>query len=122
MFALGCIQAQACHTGHCPTGVTAQDPWRERALVVPNKAERVANFHKNTLQALAELVAAAGLSHPSELQPQHFLRRASSDRVISFAEQYAMLAPRQLLDDPASAPSFAVHWAQASADHFGKNS
>ena len=26
MFALGCVQAQACHTGHCPTGVTTQDP------------------------------------------------------------------------------------------------
>ncbi|MEY4781114.1 MAG: hypothetical protein RLZZ607_2427 [Pseudomonadota bacterium] len=121
MFALGCIQAQACHTGQCPTGVTAQDPMRERALVVPDKADRVANFHKNTLHALAELVAAAGLSHPAELQPQHFLRRASSDRVVSFAEQYAMLAPRQLLDDPASASGFGEHWAQASADHFGRS-
>jgi hypothetical protein len=104
-----------------PTGVTAQDPMRERALVVPDKADRVANFHKNTLHALAELVAAAGLSHPAELQPQHFLRRASSDRVVSFAEQYAMLAPRQLLDDPASASGFGEHWAQASADHFGRS-
>jgi glutamate synthase domain-containing protein 2 len=120
MFALGCIQAQTCHTGQCPTGVTAQDPLRERALVVPDKAERVANFHKNTLHALGELVAAAGLSHPRDLQPQHFLRRASSDRVISFAEQYAMLSPRQLIDDPGSAPAFAAHWAMASADHFAR--
>jgi glutamate synthase domain-containing protein 2 len=120
MFALGCIQAQTCHTGQCPTGVTAQDPLRERALVVPDKADRVANFHKNTLHALGELVAAAGLSHPRDLQPQHFLRRASSDRVISFAEQYAMLSPRQLIDDPGSAPAFAAHWAMASADHFAR--
>lgn len=120
MFALGCIQAQTCHTGQCPTGVTAQDPLRERALVVPDKAERVANFHKNTLHALGELVAAAGLSHPRDLQPQHFLRRASSDRVISFAEQYAMLSPKQLIDDPGSAPAFAAHWAMASADHFAR--
>ncbi|MFX8090373.1 glutamate synthase-related protein, partial [Acinetobacter baumannii] len=61
MFALGCIQAQACHTGHCPTGVTTQDPQRQRALVVPDKAQRVANFHQNTLKALKELVEAAGL-------------------------------------------------------------
>ena len=61
MFAVGCIQAQSCHTGQCPTGVTTQDPLRQRAIVVPDKAERVASFHRNTLHALAELVAAAGL-------------------------------------------------------------
>jgi glutamate synthase domain-containing protein 2 len=31
MFALGCIQAQACHTDHCPTGVATQDPAPARA-------------------------------------------------------------------------------------------
>jgi len=118
MFALGCIQAQACHTGQCPTGVTAQDPMRQRALVVPDKADRVRNFHKNTLQALAELVAAAGLSHPSDLRPEHFFKRAASDRVISLDGQYPLLKPRQLLDDPSSAPRFEKDWALASADHF----
>ena len=68
MFAIGCIQAQACHTGKCPTGVTTQDPLRQRALVVPDKAQRVANFHRNTLHALAELLAAAGLTHPGQLR------------------------------------------------------
>jgi glutamate synthase domain-containing protein 2 len=118
MFAVGCIQAQSCHTGMCPTGVTSQDPSRQRAIDVPDKAERVANFQANTLLALGELVAAAGLSHPSELKPHHFLRRASSDKVISFAQQYEMLAPGQLLADPASSPGFALAWAQASADSF----
>jgi glutamate synthase domain-containing protein 2 len=63
MFALGCIQSQTCHTGKCPTGVTTQDPGRMRALVVPDKAERVFQFHQNTLKALKELLAAAGLNH-----------------------------------------------------------
>jgi glutamate synthase domain-containing protein 2 len=120
MFAVGCIQAQSCHTGMCPTGVTSQDPLRQRALVVPDKAERVANFHRNTLQALSELVAAAGLSHPSELRPHHFLRRASSDRVISFAEQYEMLGVGQLLADPDSSPKFREAWAMSSADSFAR--
>ena len=61
MFALGCVQSQSCHTDHCPTGVATQDPLRQRALVVPDKAERVRRFHDNTLVALAELVGAAGL-------------------------------------------------------------
>lgn len=64
MFALGCIQAQSCHTGTCPTGVTTQDPWRQRALVVPDKAERVYRYHRHTLHALQELTQAAGLDHP----------------------------------------------------------
>ena len=118
MFAVGCIQAQSCHTGECPTGVATQDPLRQRAIVVPDKAERVASFHRNTLHALAELVAAAGLSHPGELKPHHFLRRASSDKVISLAEQYEQLAPGQLAADPASSPRFAQAWALSSADSF----
>ena len=120
MFAVGCIQAQSCHTGACPTGVATQDPLRQRAIVVPDKAERVASFHRNTLHALAELVAAAGLSHPSELRPHHFLRRASSDKVISLAEQYEQLASGQLTADPASSPRFAEAWASSSADSFAR--
>jgi glutamate synthase domain-containing protein 2 len=120
MFAVGCIQAQSCHTGLCPTGVTSQDPARQRAIVVPDKAERVANFHRNTLHALAELVAAAGLSHPQDLRPHHFQRRASSDKVISFAEQYEQLKPGQLLADPASSPHFRDAWALSSASSFAR--
>lgn len=120
MFAVGCIQAQSCHTGLCPTGVTSQDPARQRAIVVPDKAERVTNFHQNTLHALAELVAAAGLSHPKELQPHHFQRRASSDKVISFAEQYEQLKPGQLLADPSSSPHFRDAWALSSAISFAR--
>lgn len=120
MFAVGCIQAQSCHTGECPTGVATQDPLRQRAIVVPDKAERVASFQRNTLHALAELVAAAGLSHPSELRPHHFLRRASSDKVISLAEQYEHLAPGQLAADPNSSPRFAQAWALSTADSFAR--
>ncbi|OYU41483.1 MAG: FMN-binding glutamate synthase family protein [Pseudorhodobacter sp. PARRP1] len=120
MFAVGCIQAQSCHTGLCPTGVTSQDPARQRAIVVPDKAERVANFHHNTLHALAELVAAAGLAHPQDLRPHHFQRRASSDKVISFAEQYEQLKPGQLLADPSSSPRFRDAWALSSPHSFAR--
>ena len=77
MFALGCIQSQSCHTDRCPTGVATQDPTRQRALVVPDKLDRVANFHAATIASLAELTAAAGLDHPQEFRPEHFLRRVS---------------------------------------------
>jgi glutamate synthase domain-containing protein 2 len=97
MFALGCIQSQSCHTDRCPTGVTTQDRSRQRALVVPDKAERVFNFHRATLEALAELVAAAGLDHPTEFAPEHFSRRISAHEVRSFAELYPFLEPGELL-------------------------
>ena len=53
MFALGCIQAQSCHTDRCPTGVATQDPSRWRKLDVPDKATRVHNFHAHTLKAVS---------------------------------------------------------------------
>lgn len=120
MFAVGCIQAQSCHTGECPTGVATQDPLRQRALVVGDKAERVKNFHHNTLHALSELVAAAGLSHPGALRPHHFQRRASSDKVISFAEQYEQLAPGVLLQNPAASPRYGAAWSLAQSASFAR--
>jgi glutamate synthase domain-containing protein 2 len=119
MFAVGCIQAQSCHTGMCPTGVTSPDPLRQRALVVPDKAERVRNFHHNTIHALAELVAAAGFDHPGQLGPHHFLRRGAADRVVSYAEQYDRLQHRQLLEAPETAPNrYAEAWRAAQTDSF----
>jgi glutamate synthase domain-containing protein 2 len=60
MFAVGCIQSQQCHTDRCPTGVATQDPIRQRGVVLSDKSARVASFHKETVKALGELVAAAG--------------------------------------------------------------
>jgi len=122
MFALGCIQAQSCHTGRCPTGVTTQDPVRQRSLVVPDKAVRVYNFHQQTLHALQELVQAAGLQHPSDITAHHIVRRGSDHRVSSLAQ----LMPSQLPDgallqaDLSGLPLiYSQHWPAAVAGSFG---
>jgi glutamate synthase domain-containing protein 2 len=117
MFAVGCIQAQTCHTGRCPTGVATQDRSRQRGIVVADKALRVASFHRETVKALAELVAAAGLTHPCELRPHHFMRRAAPDRVVTFAEQYSFLEPGELLTG-TSDPHLRKAWGMARADSF----
>ena len=117
MFAVGCIQAQTCHTGRCPTGVTSPDPMRSRAIVVPDKAQRVANFHRETLATLAELVSAAGLEHPRELTAHHFMRRAAPDRVVSFAEMYRSLKPGELIAG-TDHPQFRDAWSIARAESF----
>ena len=118
MFALGCLQAQACHTGHCPTGVTTQDPRRMRALVVPDKAERVYQFHEQTLHALKELLAAAGLVHPNQLGPEHVIRRVSSTEVRSLATLHPWVQPGALLTTVPKLPVFEVFWAVSRADSF----
>jgi len=117
MFAVGCIQAQTCHTGKCPTGVTTQDPLRQRAIVVSDKSQRVASFQRETVKALAELIAAAGLTHPSELRPDHIMHRAAPDRVVSYAEQYRFLEPGELLAG-TSDPRYREAWAAARAESF----
>jgi glutamate synthase domain-containing protein 2 len=117
MFALGCVQAQSCHTDRCPTGVATQNAWRQRAIVVDDKATRVRHFHHNTLAALADLVGAAGLADPGDLTPMHILRRISSSEVRNFAEVYPFLEPGELLAG-ARHPKYAEQWAMADAGRF----
>jgi glutamate synthase domain-containing protein 2 len=117
MFSLGCIQSLSCHTDKCPTGVATQDPARARALHVPDKTERVYNFHHYTLHALAELTAASGFDHPNEMRPIHFSRRVSNSEVMSFARLYPALRPGELLEG-TSDPRYKDAWAMARPDSF----
>ena len=118
MFALGCLQSQTCHTSRCPTGVATQDPQRMRALVVTDKAERVLQFQQNTLVALKELLAAAGLMHPRELGPEHIIRRVSSTEVRSLSALHTWIKPGELLAAVPATPVFQVFWAVSRADTF----
>ena len=119
MFALGCIQAQTCHTDRCPSGVATQDPWRGSRLDVDHKSRRVQRFHANTLAALAEMLAAAGLSHPRELGPEHVSHRLSAHEVKSFDELYDILSPDELLQGGASRHAvFRDYWDLADPDRF----
>jgi glutamate synthase domain-containing protein 2 len=117
MFALGCIQSQSCHTDRCPTGVTTQDRSRQRALVVPDKMQRVANFHASTMQSLIELTAAAGLDHAGEFALDHFSRRVSASEVMTFKQLYPPLEPGELLRGTRDL-RFAQAWEIASASSF----
>ncbi len=118
MFSLGCIQSQSCHTDRCPTGVATQDPNRQAALDPQDKGVRVANFHRNTLLALRDLLAAAGLQHPSEMGPEHIIRRVSSTEVRSLAKLHHFVRPGELLETVPEHPVFQVFWDQARADSF----
>ncbi len=118
MFAIGCIQAQACHTNHCPVGVTTQDPLRQRALNVGDKTQRVARFHANTLRALGKMAGAAGLENPCDFLPYHFMTRAGDGQMTESSDVYTYLREGFLLDDGDDNPIYRERWARASADSF----
>src|SRR5690606_5263195 len=67
MLAIGCIQAQECHTGHCPTGVATQNRWLMRGLDPTLKAARLANYMVTLRKELTRLAGACGVPHPAFL-------------------------------------------------------
>lgn len=118
MFSVGCIQAQACHTNHCPTGVATQDKSRQKALVVPDKAERVYNFHKNTLKALGDMTGAAGLTHPSGFLPHHLLMRENDRDMVTGQDIYPYMPEGFLLREDDDRFGYLERWRRASAAAF----
>jgi glutamate synthase domain-containing protein 2 len=121
MFALGCLQAQTCHTGNCPTGVTTQDPVRQKSLVVEDKATRVYNFHQQTLHALQELVQAAGIDHPNQITAHHIVRRSTDQKVQSLAQLILNQLPDRALlasDLQALPLIYRNTWPRAAAESF----
>lgn len=117
MFAIGCIQSQSCHTDRCPVGVSTQDATRQRALVVPDKLERVFNFHHSTLETLGELVSAAGLDHPCDFAPMHFSQRLAAGESISFEALYPALRRGELLEGTLD-PRYREAWGLARPETF----
>jgi glutamate synthase domain-containing protein 2 len=117
MFSLGCVQSMRCHTNRCPTGVTTNDPALQRGLVVALKAQRVAGFQHHTVEALAELVAAAGLLHPQDLMPHHIWHRLNPIEVRTLDRVYTFLEPGALLAAPDMTP-YAEEWRAANPDSF----
>ncbi|MEL7465988.1 MAG: FMN-binding glutamate synthase family protein [Pseudomonadota bacterium] len=118
MFAIGCIQAQACHTNACPVGVATQDPLRQRALDVGDKSDRVYNFHRNTMKALAEMTGAAGLSHPSEFLPHHLIMREGDRAMVTGAETYPYLPDGFLLREEDVGFGYLDRWRRSRAESF----
>ncbi|CAH1648506.1 FMN-binding glutamate synthase family protein [Chelatococcus asaccharovorans] len=118
MFALGCIQSLSCHTNRCPAGVATQDLKRSRALVVPDKAERVWRYHERTVEALADMLGAAGLRHPDDLRPHHLVHRISSTELRQFDRMHYFAEPNDLLEKRAAAAFYQDNWDMARAESF----
>ena len=117
MMAVGCIQAQKCHTDRCPTGVATQNPRFYRGLDPATKGERVFRYHQATVKEVAQMIATLGARGPQELSPTMLRRRISQTEVVSYASLYNWLAPDELLNAPPR--GWAGDWERADADRFG---
>lgn len=88
MFSLGCIQALRCDSGQCPVGIATQDKKLYKGLDITSKSVRVANFHRNTLNALAEFIGACGVASLNEIKPSFFYKRTEYNQNESFEDMY----------------------------------
>ena len=97
MISIGCIQSKQCNANTCPTGVATQDQKLIRGLVVENKKIRVAQFHDATTNSFIELIGSMGLKNPSDLNPEHIVRRVGPGQIKHYSEIYEYLKPGDLL-------------------------
>lgn len=118
MLSLGCIQARTCNTDHCPTGIATQNPGRNKAIVVSDKAQRVANFHRETVANLVELVGAAGLDGIHELEPKHIHRRVQGSDVRNYAQLYPGIEQGSLLANDTIPEEWRDDWEAAKASNW----
>ena len=126
MFALGCIQSRTCDTNRCPTGVATQDPSRQQALDPADKGVRVANFHRNTIMGVCELLGATGLTHTRQVTPSRILVRGISGRPENLAHALLNLRKGDLLGEEAAAkldqyvPGLGIAWQHADPTVWNK--
>lgn len=115
MLSLGCIQARTCNTDHCPTGIATQNASRNKAIIVTDKSQRVANFQRETVKNLVELVGAAGLNSVEELEPKHLNRRVEGINIKSYEQLYPTIEAGSLLNEDSTPESWRYDMAQANA-------
>lgn len=122
MFSLGCIQALSCGNSKCPTGIATQDPERQKALDVEVKAERVKNFHSNTLEALKEVLQAMGVNHTDDIKPYHIMRRVSPEKVVSYEDIMEFVNDSAICQEDGcniyATSDLQKWWNRASAESF----
>ena len=83
MLAIGCVQAQKCHDGHCPTGVATQNRWLTRGHDPTDKSVRFANYVGELRHELIRLSNAMGVDHPNLVNPSQVELQIDRDHTRS---------------------------------------
>ncbi|HSM59681.1 MAG TPA: FMN-binding glutamate synthase family protein [Longimicrobiales bacterium] len=126
MMAIGCVQAQRCHTDRCPTGVATQNRWLMRGLDPTDKAARLANYVTTLRKELTRLSHACGVEHPGFLTADHMeiLDGAFGSRPLHQVFGYQpgwelpsesdRAAVREAMGLAGRSPPFTPPWARSS--------
>lgn len=118
MMALGCIQALECNKNTCPVGVATQDPQLAKGLVVSDKKHKVANFHKETVHAFVELMAAAGLDDPDQINRNHVTMRVNQYHTRTYSEAFNYIPEGSLLGSESIPRKWQAIVANADSSSF----
>ncbi|MCA9174356.1 MAG: FMN-binding glutamate synthase family protein [Planctomycetales bacterium] len=125
MLAIGCIQAQKCHSGHCPTGVATQNKWLIKGLDPTHKAARLANYVVTLRKEILQLSHACGFVHPSLVPTNRFeildecFQARPLDKVFHMSESDALPSP----EDCATITKLMASTKRWAAEHsiYGSN-
>ena len=104
MLAVGCIQAQRCHTDRCPTGVATQSRWLMRGLDPQLKSTRAANYLIALRSEMLSLSRACGIRHPALIDPDRIevvsQRYASAPlrAVFAYETDWPLISPQRRAD------------------------
>lgn len=118
MLSLGCIQAMECNKNTCPSGVATNNPTFTRGLVPEDKISKVANYHKQTVEAFVELLGAAGLQHQDDITRDHVYRKIIMDTSKSYYEIHPYIPQGCLLSDEAIPKGWKRDFYNATAESF----
>ena len=89
IFALGSIQSIRCHLNNCPTGIATQNKTLAQGLDVKHKAERVKNFHTETINSALEMIGATGVNQICDLRRDNIFQwSGENNRSMSLDEIY----------------------------------
>jgi len=87
MMSIGCIQAQKCHTNHCPSGVATSNKWLQAGIDPQLKSERFYNYHRSLVKEIAEISHACGYEHPSQMTMEDIeLSMGDNNRTMSLSK------------------------------------
>lgn len=118
MMAVGCIQALECNLNTCPTGVATQKEHLVKGLVVEDKKNRVANYHKESIKSFVELMAASGLQDPNQINRSHVYRRIVMNKNMRYDEIYPYMIEGCLLNEETIPETWAMDMSLASEESF----
>ncbi len=118
MLALGCIQALECNQNSCPTGIATHNKELVAGLDITDKKSRIANFHKETIESFVELMAAAGIKDPKDIDRSMVYRRLNMHESQPYSFIYPYVPTGCLMVEDNSPGEWRVHMEQADPDSF----